>query len=410
MRNFFTVWAGQAISLLGSQLVQFSLIWWLTSTTGSATVLAMATLVGLLPQILLAPYAGALVDRWSRKKIMIAADLGIAFATLILIVLFWLNLAGIWAIFLILILRSAGSAFHWPAMQATTTLMVPVQHLGRIGGLNQALSGTAGIFIPPLGALAMQALPMQTILSIDIVTAIPAVAALLIIPIPQPPRQANLELGAVRPRLRVEMRQGLNFILGWKALLGCAIIGVLVNLLGQAAGSLMPILVIKHFQGGVAQLGWIQAASGIGFVAGGALLGIWGGSKRKIVAQMIALALDGLVIVAVALCSPNDFGWAVLLIAFSGLFEAVAIGLGGALGQILIPPEMQGRVFGLILSATQALAPLGLLAAGPYTDHFGVQSWWILTGVILFLIGTVTLLIPAMVQVEERSPYARAAV
>ena len=135
-----------------------------------------------------------------------------------------------------------------------------------------------------------------------------------------------------------------------------------------------------------------------------------GSDAQSILAEIgLADRLESLVIIGVALCPGPAFGWAVLLIGFSGLFEAVAIGLGGALGQILIPPEMQGRVFGLILSASQALAPLGLLAAGPFVDSFGVQYWWILTGVILFLIGTVTLMIPTMVYVEERSPYAPAA-
>lgn len=146
MRPFFIIWIGQAGSLLGSQLVRFALVWWLTKATGSATALALASLAALLPQIVIGPFAGALVDRWSRKLIMIAADAMIALATLVLAVLFWLNVATVWHIYALLLIRSTGAAFHWPAMQASTSLLVPEQQLPRVGGLNQALSGVAGIF------------------------------------------------------------------------------------------------------------------------------------------------------------------------------------------------------------------------------------------------------------------------
>ncbi|RLD03093.1 MAG: MFS transporter, partial [Chloroflexota bacterium] len=132
---FFTIWTGQAISLLGSQMVQFSLIWWLTKTTESATVLTTATLVGILPSVVLGPFVGALVDRWNRRKILIIADSSIAFVTLILVYLFSIELVEIWIIYLMLFLRALGGGFHGPAMAASTSLMVPDEHLTRIQGV-----------------------------------------------------------------------------------------------------------------------------------------------------------------------------------------------------------------------------------------------------------------------------------
>ena len=146
-RRFFTIWMGQAFSLFGSQLVQFALVWWLTQSTGSAKVLAMASLAGILPQIFLSPFAGALVDRWNRRKVMIAADAGIALATISLAVLFALKAVEIWHIYALMFIRSLGSAFHWPAMQASTTLLVPEELLSRIAGLNQTLQGAANIAV-----------------------------------------------------------------------------------------------------------------------------------------------------------------------------------------------------------------------------------------------------------------------
>src|SRR5574341_1229164 len=122
---FGVLWAGQAISLFGSSLVQFALVWWLTQTTRSATVLAMATLVAVLPNVLLGPVAGVLVDRWNRRVIMIVADALVALATLVLAVLFLVGAAQVWHVYVILFFRAVAGIFHSTAMQTSTSLMVP---------------------------------------------------------------------------------------------------------------------------------------------------------------------------------------------------------------------------------------------------------------------------------------------
>ena len=142
-RTFFLIWTGQAFSLLGSSLVQFALVWWLTQKTGSATVLAAATFVALLPSVFLGPFVGALVDRWNRRIVMIAADGMVALATAALVILFWLDIAQVWHVYVVLFVRSLTGTFHFPAMQASTSLMVPDKHLSRISGLNQALRASS---------------------------------------------------------------------------------------------------------------------------------------------------------------------------------------------------------------------------------------------------------------------------
>jgi DHA3 family macrolide efflux protein-like MFS transporter len=404
MRPFFTIWTGQAFSLLGSQLVQFAIVWYLARTTDSATLLAMATLAALLPQILIGPFAGALVDRWNRRWVMLGADAGIALATLALALLFWLNLAPLWVVYLLLILRSVGSAFHWPAMTASTTLMVPPQHLARVAGLNQTLVGVAAIFIPALGALALEAFAMQGVLLIDVLSAIPAVITLLIIPVPQP-QQGPAVTGA-KPSMGRDLLEGWGFVWGWKALLMLMGISIMINLLGRAAASLAPLLVLRRFQGGALELGWWQSAIGAGALLGGVLLGAWGGFKRKVVTQNLALLLDGVLIVAIALTPPSTYPLAVALVFLVAFLETIAIGLGGAIGQALVPPEMQGRVFALVMSLSQALAPLGLLVAGPVADALGVEFWWALTGAIFVVMGALALIIPdvANIEVQGRLP------
>lgn len=403
MKPFLVIWTGQAVSLLGSQLVQFGIVWWVTRQTHSATALALAGLAALLPQILIGPFAGALVDRWNRRVIMIAADALIALATLVLAVLFWLQLADVWAIYVLLLIRSTGAAFHWPAMQASTTMLVPEKHLGRAAGLNQALSGLAGIIIPPLGALAVEALPMQVVLAIDVVTAIPAIATLLFTPIPQPALSGSPAAGSLVSVVFRDMREGFRFIWSWKGLLLFAMIGVLINMLGRAAASLLPLLVLQYFGGGALELGWFQSAIGIGSLAGGVLLGLWGGSRRKIVVSLLALALDGLAILLIGLSPRQYYFFAVILICLVGILETIVLGLNGAIGQAIIPPEVQGRVFSLLFSISQALAPLGLLVAGPTADALGIQFWFVLTGILILLMGAGAFLVPEIVHIEERS-------
>jgi DHA3 family macrolide efflux protein-like MFS transporter len=172
LASFLFLWVGQALSLLGSQAVQFALIWWLTTKTGSASILATAALIGLFPQVAFGPVIGALVDRWNRKRVMLVADTVVALASLALALLFFAGITRTHHVFLILFVRAVGGAFHWPAMLASTTLMVPKEHLTRIQGLNQSLQGGLTIVSAPLGALLLAWLAMGNILLVDVATAL----------------------------------------------------------------------------------------------------------------------------------------------------------------------------------------------------------------------------------------------
>jgi Na+/melibiose symporter-like transporter len=149
MARFLVIFAGQAFSLFGSRLVQFSLVWWLTATSGSASTLAFASIMALLPQVLLGPFAGTLVDRWNRRRVMIVADGLLALVIVALGLLYAWGGVQIWHVFIAMFLRSLLGAFHWPAMQTATTMMVPEEHLSRVAGLNQSLQGLSNIVAPP---------------------------------------------------------------------------------------------------------------------------------------------------------------------------------------------------------------------------------------------------------------------
>src|SRR5215204_3559821 len=189
--GFVSLWLGQALSLLGSQLVQFAIIWYLTRETNSATTLAIASMMGLLPQVLLSPFIGTWVDRGNRRLLLIAADSTVAAATLVLAVLFAAGVIQVWHIYLALFIRAVAGGFHQSAFGASVVLLVPKEQLSRVQGFNQALYGGLNILSAPLGAYLIAVLPMQAILAIDIGTALLAIMILLFIRIPQPERSAS---------------------------------------------------------------------------------------------------------------------------------------------------------------------------------------------------------------------------
>lgn len=401
-RNFFTIWTGQAFSLFGSQLVQFALIWYLTKTTGSATILATASLVGLLPHVFLSPLVGVLVDRWNRRRIMIFADSGIALATLGLLLIFALGQVQPWMIFVLLFLRSIGGGFHGPAMNASTTLMVPQSELTRIQGLNQSLWGAMNIIAAPVGALLVEALPMWQLLSIDVVTAMIAVVPLLFIAIPQPERKNKSDETSPIAGIWSEMKMGLKYTFSWKGLFLLICIAMLINLLLSPAYSLLPILVTKHFNGGALQLGWIESANGLGMLAGGILLGVWGGFKKKIVTTLAGAAGLGLTAVLIGLVPGNAFVLGLGIIFLNSLMSPLTNGPLFAILQTTVEPDMQGRVFTLLTSLSTAMMPLGLAIAGPMSDWLGVQSWFIIGGIFTMLAGIAGFFVPVIMTIEEQ--------
>jgi DHA3 family macrolide efflux protein-like MFS transporter len=405
MSQFFVIWTGQAFSLFGSELVQFALVWWLTERTGSATVLAFATMMALLPQVFLSPFAGALVDRWPRRRVMIVADGVIALASVILAVLFRLELVRVWHVYAVMFIRSAGGAFHWPAMQASTPLMVPEKHLSRIAGLNQALYGAAGIVTPPLGALLLQLFPIHAILGIDVGTALLAIVPLLFIAIPQPAATDHAPRASGPLAVLADLREGLRFVWGWRGLVLILGMAALLNFLVNPAFALLPILVTDHFGGGALQLAWLQSAWGLGMLAGGLTLSVWGGFKRRVVTAMLALVLQGVGITILGFAPATGLLLAIGALFFAGFMNPMVNGSFFAALQAVVPPQMQGRVFTLIISASAAMSPLGLAVAGPVADTISAQAWFVIGGVAAVLMGSAMFFIPAVMRIEDRTPY-----
>ncbi len=399
--RFFTIWTGQAFSLFGSQLVSFAVIWWLTQSTGSATILATASLVGLLPQVVLGPFTGTLVDRWNRRITMIFADTLIALATLGLAVLFALGHVQIWQVYILLFIRSVCGGFHWPAMQASTTLLVPKEHLTRIQGLNQMLQGGMSIASAPLGALLLAVLPMQGILAIDVFTAMLAVLPLLFFHVPQPARNDLAPAANGKSTFWQDFKAGFKYVWAWPGLMLIGVMATVINFLLTPAFSLLPILVTKHYHGQAIQLATLESFMGIGFIIGGLILSAWGGFKQRILTTLLGLLATGAGCLVMGLLPSNAFTIAVATMLFLGIVNPIVNGPLMAAVQAAVAPEMQGRVFTLIGTMAAAMSPIGLMIAGPISDKLGVQTWFIIGGVVTIAMGIGGAFIPAVMHFED---------
>ena len=398
---FFSIWTGQAFSLVGSRVAQFALIWWLTKLTGSATVLATASLAALVPDILLGPLAGAYVDRWNRRIVMIVADSLIALASLWLALLFWTGAIEVWHVYVIMVVRSVGGAFHWPAMQASTSLMVPNKHLSRVAGLNQAMKGALNIVGPPLGALLLELVPLHGVMMVDVGTAMLAVLPLLVVQVPQPRRKDLASGKEGKPSIWVDMREGLEYIRHWRGLMVLIGFALVFKLALTPAFSLLPLLVSEHFQGEAAQLSMLESVAGVGIVAGGLILSVWGGFRRKIFTSMTGMIVLGLGFVVLGLAPSTLFWMALGSVFVIGLMLPMVDGPFMAILQGTVSPEMQGRVFTIISSLFSISSPIGLAIAGPVSDALGLQVWYVTAGVLCAASGLAGFLVPSIVHIEE---------
>ena len=403
---FFTIWTGQALSLVGSTVTQFALIWYLTKTTGSATVLATASLIALLPGIFLGPFIGALIDRWNRRVVMIVADGVIALAILWLAYLFWIDALQVWHIYVIMFIRAVGGGFHLPAMQASTSLMVPKEHLTRVAGINQLLGGVMNIVGAPLGALLMDLLPMHGVMLVDVVTAALAIGPLFFAHIPQPKRADAGE--AQKQSLWADMGDGLRYIRSWSGLTVLIGFAMMFKMALTPAISLIPLLVYKHFGGDAAQLGLTEAILGVGIIVGALLLSIWGGFKRQIITVLAAVIVFSLSFIVLGVTPAEMFGLALVSMFVAGLVLPMIDGPIMAILQGTVAPEMQGRVLTMMNSLLNVTGPISLVFAGPVSDRLGLQVWYVAAGVLCGVSGVLGFFIPAIMNVEENNKGAAA--
>lgn len=396
-RVFAIIWTGQFLSILTSSIVNFAIVLWLSLETGSAEVLAFATMAALLPQSVLGRFTGIFIDRWKRKRVMIMADSFIAFCTLILAVLFYFDLAKISHIYVLLALRSVGSAFHMPAMQASVPLLAPKSELMRIAGINQVIQSVCNIAGPALAGLFITMMKMTNILLLDVAGAAFACLSLCFVFIPDPSHEErNSELHLWREAKEAIMEVRNQYGLSWLFLLS-----ILATFVIMPVSVLFPLMTLNHFAGNAFQVSLVEVSWGGGALLAGALLGLkkyrW---NEILLINGMYIAL-GLTFLFSGLLPVSGFIWFAVLTALGGVCGSLYFATFTTVIQSRIDPGVMGRVFSFYMSFSMLPSMIGLLSTGFLADSIGLGNTFIISGGFLCLIGIISFFIPSLISLKE---------
>ena len=396
-RVFAIIWTGQFLSILTSSIVNFAIVLWLSLETGSAEVLAFATMAALLPQSVLGLFTGIFIDRWKRKRVMIMADSFIAFCTLIVAVLFYFDLAKISHIYVLLALRSVGSAFHMPAMQASVPLLAPKSELMRIAGINQVIQSVCNIAGPALAGLFITMMKMTNILLLDVAGAAFACLSLCFVFIPDPSHEErNSELHLWREAKEAIMEVRNQYGLSWLFLLS-----ILATFVIMPVSVLFPLMTLNHFAGNAFQVSLVEVSWGGGALLAGALLGLkkyrW---NEILLINGMYIAL-GLTFLFSGLLPVSGFIWFAVLTALGGVCGSLYFATFTTVIQSRIDPGVMGRVFSFYMSFSMLPSMIGLLSTGFLADSIGLGNTFIISGGFLCLIGIISFFIPSLISLKE---------
>ena len=388
-RRYYTILAGQAISQAGSSAVQFALIWHLAQQTGSPSAMGLAGLAAYLPGALLSPVAGIVADRYSRKRVCMAADL----AAGIMAALFALALGhvgvSVSAVIVLLAARACATAFQAPAMQAMVPDIVPQDALIEAGGMAQALTSASLILGPVIGGALYAARPLPFVLLTDLLGALAAVGTLAAVFVPD-----HLAPGP-RPALHPlrELEEGLAVF--WEdRLLRQVIVSFLVLMVFMPLSSFYPLMTSSYFGLGAVEGSVVEMVWSLGMLLAGVAI-----AKAKlddeIRASYVAGALIGATCIGCGLVPASYGGW----IAFSVL----CAGMGAASTcydvpivaylQKTVPQARQGRAFSAFQIVSLAAMPAGLAIASPVAEALGVNAWFGVSGVAILLLCLVMLVL-----------------
>lgn len=392
--HIYTLLIGQGISLVTSSMLQMAIIIHLTAQTASAFVLSLATMAGFLPQAVLGPFIGVMVDRLPRKTLMIGADLFIALAGGLLAVYTLMAPLPVWMVLLVLFLRSIGTAFHAPAMSAVTPLIVPEDQLVRTSGFGQAIQSISMMISPAGGALLYALWPLGGIIALDVLGALLACLTVLVVPIPEIPQKQEEKVHLIK-----EMQEGYQALKKHPGLFQMMWIGTVYMLIYMPINALFPLMSMEYFGGDGRYAAAAEITFAGGMLLGGVVLGLWGGFKKKTHTLALSIMLMGGALLVSGLLPRHAFPLFAALCIVMG-FSGPLYGVYNVLIQQHIPPELLGRVFSLMMSLMSVAMPLGLMLSGIFANQVGVHTWFALSGGLILLLALPTLLLPAIKSID----------
>jgi DHA3 family macrolide efflux protein-like MFS transporter len=388
LAGLMVVLSGQAVSILASTMVEFALSIWVFERTSSATVLGGMTAAFTVPFLLLTPIAGAMVDRYNRKLMMMASDITAGLGTLAILLLYLGGGLQTWHFYAVNAVIGVGTAFHWPAYSAAITTMVPKEHYGRANGMMSFVETGPGIAAPMLAGLLLPLVGLEGILLIDLGALLLALATLAVVHIPQPERTAEGLEGA--GSLWKEAAFGFRYILQRPSLLGFVVILFFTNFLCGFCNAVSTPLILARTGNDSVVLGSVRTAGAISFAVGGLVLSVWGGLKRRIHGFLIGWSVFWLFGAVIFALGRGVTVWVVLSLA-GGIFAVLGVTSGQALLQAKVAPDVQGRVFSarrLLTWAPDMVTPLIGGAMADYWMEPAMRSDGWLSKTFAWMVGT----------------------
>lgn len=387
-RNVTLFLTGQTVSLFGSMLVQYAIMWHLTLQTKSGVVLALAAVFGFLPQAIVSIFGGVWADRLNRKALIIAADATIAVTTLALALVMLRGITELWLIFVTLAIRSIGAGIQMPAVSALIPQITPTSKLMRVNGLNGSIQSGMMLLAPAAAGALYASASIVSIFFVDVVTAAIGIGLLLLVPVPTIVRAMG-----ERPGYFADLTEGVAYVWRHGFVRWLLLLFAIVFLLIVAPSYLTPLMIARSFGDEVWMLTVNEIAFSIGMVAGGVVIAVWGGTKNRVYMIVGAAVLFGVLSVALGL-STNlwvFFSFMLLLGLAVPFFSTPSM----TLLQETVEPERQGRVFGFVGIVMAVSMPIGMVVFGPLADRFSVESLLVVAGVLTFVVVAIAVLVPS---------------
>lgn len=368
MGPFMLVWSGQAISLVGNSVLRFAFVFETWSATGRATALTTLSLCALLPQVLLSPLAGALVDRLARRTALQLADGGGLLVVALLSVLHFTDGLHTWQVYAAVVLLGSAAAFQFPALGAAVPMLVDKGRLQRANSLLASAKSTADVGGPVLGGLLVAFSGLGFILVADLVSFALALAAIRVVRLRGDTGPAKEPGGRARGKLVAEAVEGLRFLFRYPSLRDLMLAFCVVNLVMVFGFAAVQPMVLARSGGETSALASVNTAIGVGGIAGGLLMAAWSGPRNR--ARGMLLGIIGMCLsaqVAMALAG-GVVGWCAAILVGAALMPMIN-GVMQAIVQTKVPQEWHGRVFGAVMFLSQLSVPLATAVSGPLADH-----------------------------------------
>lgn len=390
-KNFYIFLTGQFLSGITSMIVQYSIIWYLTMQTKSATILSIATILGMLPMVLLSPFIGGLIDRTNKKALLIITDAVVAFFAVILSIAGSLNSTfPLWLVFVSLFMRSLAQTFQNPTIQSAMPAMVAPDKITQSNGQFGMIQSANMIIAPALGAFLFSIVPIQYLILLDVIGFIFGAGMILLVKIPDNSGQ-NVE----KTHPVTDAIYGFKLLRNKKGLWAITMIGAFFTLLFMPVGSMYPLMTVNYFHGTVAQAGIVEVIWSVGMLVGGAFIGMANSWNDRIKPMFLGFIAVGVFIAASAILPITNVGFWIFvgLNALAGFSAPFINTMMMAMIQESFAPESLGRVMGVLNSVISIAGPVGLVLAGPLGDQIGVQNLFLIGGIGAILGGLMLIFI-----------------